>query len=49
MPKRNRKGESKNYREEGQLYDKILRENLLELFLPLVAEQLNFTIKKMAL
>jgi chemotaxis protein histidine kinase CheA len=46
MPKKNQKNESKNYQEEGQLYDKILRENLLELFLPLVAEQLNFTIKK---
>jgi chemotaxis protein histidine kinase CheA len=46
MPKKNQKSESKNYQEEGQLYDKILRENLLELFLPLVAEQLNFTIKK---
>lgn len=31
---------------EGSLYDKIMRENLLELFLPLIAEELNFTLKK---
>jgi len=30
---------------EGSLYDKIMRENLLELFLPLVAEALNFKFK----
>jgi hypothetical protein len=30
---------------EGQLYDKIMRENLQELFLPLVAEELNVKIK----
>ena len=30
---------------EGSLYDKIMRENLLELFLPLVAEELNFKFK----
>ena len=30
---------------EGQLYDKIMRENLQQLFLPLVAEQLNFKPK----
>jgi hypothetical protein len=27
------------------MYDKIMRENLLELFLPLVAEELNFQVK----
>jgi hypothetical protein len=30
---------------EGSMYDKIMRENLLELFLPLVAEELNFQVK----
>jgi len=30
---------------EGQLYDKIMRENLQQLFLPLVIEQLNFKLK----
>ena len=30
---------------EGSLYDKIMRENLLELFLPLVEEELNFKLK----
>ena len=30
---------------EGQLYDKIMRENLQQLFLPLVIEELNFKLK----
>lgn len=30
---------------EGSMYDKILRENLLQLFLPLVQEELNFELK----
>lgn len=32
---------------EGSLYDKIMRENLLKLFLPLVEERLNFKLKAM--
>jgi hypothetical protein len=34
-----------NRKGEGQLYDKIMRENLQELFLPLIAEELNFKFK----
>jgi hypothetical protein len=30
---------------EGQLYDKIMRENLQELFLPLIEEELKFKVK----
>ena len=30
---------------EGQLYDKIMRENLQELFLPLIAEELDIKLK----
>jgi hypothetical protein len=45
MPKNS---QNNNRKEEGNIYDKIIRENLLELFLPLVAEQLNFKIKKIS-
>jgi len=47
----NQKDQSKSFKGntnregEGSLYDKIMRENLLELFLPLVAEKLNFKFK----
>jgi hypothetical protein len=48
MPKKKQDAKSENQKDEGQAYDKIMRENLLELFLPLVAEKLNFTIKKVS-
>ena len=48
MPKKNQDAAANEHQKEGQAYDKIMRENLLELFLPLVAEQLNFTIKKVS-
>lgn len=34
-----------NQPKEGNKYDKIMRENLLEIFLPLIAHRLNFQIK----
>lgn len=47
MTKRSKNKEKGNTNRigEGQMYDKIMRENLLELFLPLVAEQLNIEMK----
>ena len=48
MPKKNQDAAANEHQKEGQAYDKIMRENLLELFLPLVPEQLNLTIKKVS-
>ena len=44
QPKLPKKGNTKR-EGEGQLYDKIMRENLQQLFLPLVIEELNFKLK----
>lgn len=35
-----------NRKDEGNLYDKILKENLMRIFLPLITEKLKITVKK---
>ncbi len=46
-PKSNKKkGKQIDRKEEGSIYDKIMRENLLEIFMPLVAQKLKVKIKK---
>jgi len=45
MPKQQHPKGNNKRTGEGQLYDKIMRENLQKLFLPLVAERLNFKFK----
>ncbi len=41
-----KKGKQINRKEEGSIYDKIMRENLQEIFMPLVAQKLKVKIKK---
>ncbi len=46
-PKSNKKkGKQTNRKEEGNIYDKIMRENLQEIFMPLVEQKLKLKIKK---
>ncbi len=46
-PKSNKKkGTQTNRKEEGNIYDKIMRENLQEIFMPLVEQKLKLKIKK---
>lgn len=39
------KDKQTNRKSEGNIYDKIFRENLLEIFMPLVAKHLKVKIK----